>query len=151
MKTRDVLLEVEIDLPGGHEGAHALDFELQAALVHAGDDAFDDLADLQVLPRHVAGPRRPCGGGSAGLRARRSARRRIPSPRRPSARLELQLGDDALALAAEVDEHVVLADVDHLARAAGPWRRVRRRRWQPRRPMSARALPRRSGFDLLDG
>ena len=46
-------LEVDIDLAGGHEGAHVFDVDLQAALVDAGDDAFDDLADLQVFPAHV--------------------------------------------------------------------------------------------------
>jgi len=107
-----VRVEVDVDLARGHERPHVLHLELQAALVHAGDRALDDLADLEVFPRRV-------------LRGRALAREDehalalvvaidvelhlLPNDRGLFIG-ELLKRDDALALAPEIDERVVLID-----------------------------------------
>ena len=108
-QVRDV---INIDLPGGHEGAHGFDGQFEAALVHAGDGALDDLPDLQRLPGDVRRRRALAGEDQqalCGVVALDVELQFLPDLRRL---LELKQRDDALALAAEIDKDVLLADGD---------------------------------------
>ncbi len=113
----EVGVEVEIDLAGGHEGAHAFDVDFQAAFVGAGDRAFDDLADFEAVPGDV-------GGRGAFAQEHEHALARVEAVDDEfvfladfGLGLELGHGDQALALAAEIDDGIIRCDGEDSAAA----------------------------------
>ena len=66
---------IDIDLPGGHEGAHGFDGQFKPALVHGGDGSLDDLADFEGFPGDIAGGRAFAGEDQQALARHRSDRR----------------------------------------------------------------------------
>jgi hypothetical protein len=105
-------VEDDVHLPGGHEGSHVLHLQLEAALVHSGDFAFDELADFEVFPGYVLRQRALAVEDEeafAGVIAFDDELHLLPDG---GLLLELLHRDDALVLAAEIDEGVVFLDGD---------------------------------------
>jgi hypothetical protein len=101
------------------KGAHAFHVELEAPLVHAGDGALDDLADLEGFPGDVG------GGGAFGHQQEQAFALVVAVDGEFHLVADFGLGlemlhrGDALGLAAEVDEDVVFRDLHHAAAADG--------------------------------
>ena len=117
----NVLLKIDVDLAGRHERPHLADIQLQAALVHTGDGALDDLAFLQILPIHILRSHAPLrvrmsrpGGDRIGPRGEFD---HLPDLR---LFLELQQRSDALALAAKIDQHIIGINGDDRAQPVAP-------------------------------
>ncbi len=49
----EVVVEFDIDLAGGHEGAGGADLEFETATIDAGDDGFDGVSGLEGFPSAV--------------------------------------------------------------------------------------------------
>ena len=119
----EILVELGVDLSGGHEGTGGADLEFEAALVDAGDDGFDGVSDGECFPGAVlesafAGEDDEAFAGVVALVDEvvfladfDAAAFRVAF----DFLVKLFEGADALGLAADIDEDVGAGDSDDFA------------------------------------